>query len=654
MCGIVGFLGGDFPEVGDNNTLLEEMSLQIKSRGPDSAGLWLDAVSKIAFAHRRLAIVDLSSAGHQPMRSGSDRYIMTYNGEIYNSHVIRAELMKSRSVQNWRGHSDTEVLLAGFDYWGVKETISRTSGMFAIAVWDRECEELILVRDRIGEKPLYYGWQGSGSKRTFLFGSELKALKRHPSFTNDIDRASLALYMRYCYVPTPHSIYEGIKKLEPGTILTVSLKQNSCRSEQYWDALDVVRKGAKEPFDDNEFEITKKLETVLKKAVSQQMMADVPLGAFLSGGVDSSAVVALMQAQSSRPVKTFTIGFEEAGFNEAGFAKSVAEHLKTEHTELYVSPEDALKVIPKLPEMYCEPFADSSQIPTFLVSSLARQHVTVSLSGDGGDEIFCGYNRYVFADKLWKGLNLVPTAGRVVIGRTIENVPRGIWNKAFLAIDKMTPRKFNGISWGDNLQKGAGVVGSKNLNDLYMRLVSNWQDPSSVVIGAQEHQKGISTDDALLADLDDITKMMAVDMVSYLPDDILVKVDRAAMGVSLETRVPFLDHHVFEFASKIPLEMKLNKGIGKSILRDVLYKYVPKDLIERPKMGFGVPVGVWLRGPLRDWAETLLDESTLKQQGFFHVDVVKRKWDEHIAGTRNWQSQLWAVLMFQAWFLENG
>jgi asparagine synthase (glutamine-hydrolysing) len=654
MCGITGFLGGDCTNITLNESTLLDMADRLLTRGPDSSGIWLDSSAKIGLAHRRLAILDLSVAGHQPMNSGSDRYVITYNGEIYNNSEIRHDLTGARLQPKWRGHSDTETLLAAFDAWGIKETIRRVKGMFAIAVWDKECEELSLVRDRIGEKPLYYGWQGSGSKRTFLFGSELKALKKHSSFTNQINRASLALYMRYCYVPTPHSIYEGIKKLEPGTILTVSLNQNSCRSEKYWDALDVVVKGAKDPFGGHKIEITNNLDTVLKKTVSQQMMADVPLGAFLSGGVDSSAVVALMQTQSSRPIKTFTIGFEEAGFNEAEFAKSVAEHLKTEHTELYVSSEDALNVIPKLPELYCEPFADSSQIPTFLVSSLAREHVTVSLSGDGGDELFCGYNRYVFADKLWKGLNLVPAAGRILIGRTIENLPTGTWNKAISAIDRMTPRKFNGISWGDKLQKGAGVIGSKNLHDLYMRLVSNWQDPSSVVIGAEERQKAFSTDDSLLAELDDITKMMAVDMVSYLPDDILVKVDRAAMGVSLETRVPFLDQDVFEFASKIPLEMKLNKGVGKSVLRDVLYKYVPKDLIERPKMGFGVPVGVWLKGPLKDWAEILLDESLLAQQGFFHVDVVREMWSEHIAGTRNWQSQLWAVLMFQAWFIENG
>jgi len=654
MCGIVGFLGGDHTNITLNRSTLSDMADRLLTRGPDSSGIWLDSSSKIGLAHRRLAVVDLSAAGHQPMSSGSGRYVISYNGEIYNNSEIRHDLTRARLQPKWRGHSDTETLLAAFDAWGIKETIRHLKGMFAIAVWDKECEELSLVRDRIGEKPLYYGWQGVGSKRTFLFGSELKALKRHSSFTNDIDRASLALYMRYCYVPAPYSIYEGIGKLEPGMILTVSLKQNSCRSEKYWDALDVVTKNAKEPFDESKIEITNNLDAVLKKTVSQQMMADVPLGAFLSGGVDSSAVVALMQTQSLRPVKTFSIGFQEAGFNEAEFAKSVAEHLKTEHTELYVSSEDALNVIPKLPEMYCEPFADSSQIPTFLVSSLAREHVTVSLSGDGGDELFCGYNRYVFADKLWKGLNLVPAAGRILIGKTIENLPISTWNKAFSAIDRVTPRKFNGISWGDKLQKGARVIGSKNLNDLYIRLVSNWQHPLSVVKGAEEHQKRFSTDDFLLAELDDITKMMAIDMVSYLPDDILVKVDRAAMSVSLETRVPFLDQDVFEFASKIPLEMKLNKGVGKSVLRDVLYKYVPKDLIERPKMGFGVPVGVWLKGPLRDWAEILLDEFLLEQQGFFHVGVVRDMWAEHIAGTRNWQSQLWAVLMFQAWLLENG
>ena len=653
MCGIIGFLGGNFTNDQLSNAILEEMSDQIVKRGPDSAGIWLDSSTKIALGHRRLAIVDLSPAGYQPMTSGSNRYVMTYNGEIYNSDEIRNELIKSRVTVNWRGHSDTEVLLAGFDAWGVRETVSRVTGMFAIAVWDKELEQLTLIRDRVGEKPLYYGWQGSGSNKVFLFGSELKALKKHPQFISEIDRGSLALYMRYCYVPAPHSIYKGIMKVEPGTIVTVTLQESEHTTEKYWNALDVVRTGAESPFEDTVAEVTNNLDIALRKTISQQMMADVPLGAFLSGGIDSSTVVALMQAQSSRPIKTFTIGFSETGYNEAEFAKLVAGHLGTEHTELYVSSQDALNVIPKLPNLYCEPFADSSQIPTFLVSSLARHHVTVSLSGDGGDELFCGYNRYLFADKLWKGLRMTPASVRELVGKSIKSLPAAGWNKTFELLNRITPRKFNGISWGDKLQKGAGVIASKDLTNLYQGLVSNWQDPSAVVIGDGEHDRIFSTDVQLLSDVGDVQKMMAIDTVSYLPDDILVKVDRAAMGVSLETRVPFLDHHIFEFASKIPLAMKLKNGVGKLILRDILYRYVPKDLIERPKMGFGVPVADWLRGPLRGWAEEFLGESRLRSQGFFYPRIVREMWSEHLSGTRNWQSQLWAVLMFQAWLEDN-
>lgn len=652
MCGLVGFLGGDFSNSQLNKDILEKMSDQIINRGPDSAGIWIDAPSKVGLAHRRLAIVDLSPAGHQPMTSSSNRYVMTYNGEIYNSSGIRGELIKSGVVQNWRGHSDTETLLAGFDAWGIKDTISRVTGMFAIAIWDKDLEQLTLVRDRVGEKPLYYGWQGSGINRTFLFGSELKALKKHPQFTDEIDRGALALYMRYCYVPAPHSIYKEIKKLEPGTILTVSLNHHYLQ-ERYWDSREIAKKGFQSPFDAPIAEVAKNLEVELKKTISQQMTSDVPLGAFLSGGIDSSAVVALMQAQSSRPVKTFTIGFKEAGYNEAEFAKLVAGHLGTEHTELYVSSQDALDVIPKLPNLYCEPFADSSQIPTFLVSALAREHVTVSLSGDGGDELFCGYNRYLFADKLWQGLKITPTAVRKLVGKSVKSLPAAGWSKTFELLNGITPAKFNGISWGDKLQKGAGVVGSKDLASLYKGLVSNWQDPSSVVIGEREHERTFSTDIQMLSNVGDIEKMMAIDMVSYLPDDILVKVDRAAMGVSLETRVPFLDHHIVEFASQIPLSMKLKNGVGKAVLRNILYRYVPKELIERPKMGFGIPVGDWLKGPLKEWAEELLSESRLVSQGFFYPGIVRKMWSEHLSGARNWQSQLWAVLMFQAWLEDN-
>ena len=652
MCGIVGFLGGDFSNEVLNKITLQQMSDQLVMRGPDSAGIWLDGPNKIGFGHRRLAIIDLSPSGYQPMMSHTGRYVMTYNGEIYNSDSIRDQLAKESVAPNWNGHSDTEILLVGFDTWGIKDTISRVTGMFSIAVWDKHLKQLTLVRDRFGEKPLYYGWQGSGSNKVFLFGSELKALKKHPQFIDEIDRGSLALYMRYSYVPAPHSIYKGVMKLEPGTILTVSPEDNAHTVEKYWNALDVVRRGAECPFEGTVAEITNNLDTALRKSISQQMMADVPLGAFLSGGIDSSAVVALMQAQSSRPVKTFTIGFKEAGYNEAEFAKSVARHLGTDHTELYVSSQDALDVIPKLPNLYSEPFADSSQIPTFLVSSLARDHVTVSLSGDGGDELFCGYNRYLFADKLWKSLRMTPIGVRGLVGKSIKSLPSAGWNKAFELLNRITPAKFNGISWGDKLQKGAGVIESKDLDDLYKRLVSNWQDPSKLVIGELEHDSIFSTDIQMLSGVDDIQKMMAIDSISYLPDDILVKVDRAAMGVSLETRVPFLDHHIFEFASQIPLSMKLKNGVGKAVLRDVLYKYVPKKLIERPKMGFGIPMSDWLQGPLKEWAEELLDESRLISQGYFYPEIVREMWSEHLSGTRNWQSQLWAVLMFQAW-LEN-
>lgn len=654
MCGIAGFIGGATFQKDSSSALhLKNMNNQLTHRGPDSHGYWLDQSKKVALGHRRLAIVDLSSAGHQPMISSSGRYVITYNGEIYNTDVLRAELSNSRFKTSWRGHSDTEIIIAGFDAWGIKETISRLTGMFAMAIWDKKLDRLTLVRDRMGEKPLYYGWQGTGINKVFLFGSELKALKQHPQFTNTINRNSLALYMRYCYVPAPHSIYQGIYKAEPGTITSVSLQNSDIKIEKYWDAIQEVKKGFKNPLQGSFTEVASNLEKVLKKTISQQMMADVPLGAFLSGGVDSSAVVALMQAQSSMPIKTFTIGFNEAGYNEAEFSKLVAKHIGTEHTELYVSSQDALDVIPKLSTLYCEPFADSSQIPTFLVSSLARQHVTVSLSGDGGDELFCGYNRYIFAKKLWKGLNITPLVLRKLFSGGVNNISAAKWNKAFNIVDKITPSKFNGISLGLKLQKGAIAISSKDLPDLYQRLVSCFQNPSMVVIGENQKENIFFEGVKNLDDIDDIQKMMLIDSISYLPDDILVKVDRAAMGVSLETRVPFLDHNIFEFAAKIPLSMKLRNGTGKSILREVLYKYVPKKIIERPKMGFGIPISDWLRGPLRDWAEELLNEPLLKSQGFFHSDVVRKIWNEHLNGTRNWESQLWTVLMFQAWLEEN-
>ena len=651
MCGFVGFMGGRAA----HGPLVDEATLQrmadtIANRGPNDAGYWSDVEQRVGFGHRRLSIVDLSPAGHQPMVSGDGRYVIAFNGEIYNHMDFRAAL--AMTVAGWRGHSDTETLLAGFDAWGIQSTVERCIGMFAFAVWDKRTSTLTLGRDRLGEKPLYYGWQGQGQNATFLFGSELKALKAHPAFSAGIDRNSLCLLMRHNYIPAPYSIYQGIAKLEPGCLLTVSLAQPEPVVVRYWSAADVAMAGCAAPFVGTPEQAVDALEVLLKSAVQQQMMADVPLGAFLSGGIDSSTIVALMQAQSARPVKTFTIGFNEAGYNEAVHAKVVAKHLGTEHTELYVTPQQALDVIPRLPTLYCEPFSDSSQIPTFLVSQLARQQVTVSLSGDAGDELFCGYSRYLLASRLWNKLSYVSPAGRRLAARGLTALSPSRWNALLGPVQGLLPSSLRRANLGDKLHKAAGVLASANMDALYSGLVSHWDDPASMVIGGQEPPTLLTANAPQLSGLDDIQRMMALDAVTYLPDDILVKVDRAAMGVSLEGRVPFLDHRVVEFAWSLPQSMKLRDGMSKWALREVLYRHVPKALIERPKMGFGVPIGDWLRGPLKEWAEELLDESRLRREGFFHPAPIRQKWAEHSTGARNWQYQLWNVLMFQAWLAE--
>jgi len=652
MCGIAGFLGGvDGDGRFGDEALLERMTRTIITRGPDDAGYWMDQDCRVGLGHRRLSIVDLSPAGHQPMMSRSGRYVIVFNGEIYNHMECRTSLTTTQSV--WRGHSDTETLLAGFEAWGIQGTIERSIGMFAFAVWDRASQSLTLGRDRMGEKPLYYGWQGAGRQATFLFGSELKALKAHPAFAAGIDRNTLCLLMRHNYIPAPYSIYRGIAKLEAGCLLTVSLAQPEPKVERYWSTASVAKGGCATPFAGTPVQAIDALEILLKSAVQQQMMADVPLGAFLSGGIDSSTVVALMQAQSSRPVKTFTIGFNEEGYNEAVHAKAVAKHLGTEHTELYVSSQQALDVIPRLPTLYCEPFSDSSQIPTFLVSQLARQQVTVSLSGDAGDELFCGYNRYLLANKLWKNLSVLPAGSRRLAARGLTTFSPSRWNALLGPLQRVLPGSLRQANVGDKLHKAAGVLASGGVDALYLGLVSHWDDPSSLVIGSTEPPTLLTGNGPSLAGLDNIQRMMALDAITYLPDDILVKVDRAGMGVSLEGRVPFLDHRVVEFAWSLPQSMKLRDGVGKWVLRQVLYRHVPKELIERPKMGFGVPIGDWLRGPLRDWAEALLDEDRLRREGYFHPAPIRQKWAEHLSGVRNWQYHLWDVLMFQAWLAEN-
>lgn len=646
MCGFVGFLGhgSDFPES------LGRMVSTLSNRGPDDTGVWYGFDEKIGLAHKRLSILDLSPAGHQPMESRRSRYVIVFNGEIYNHEYLRRELIAFNgfNLNSWLGHSDTETLLTCIETWGLEKTLQKSTGMFSLALWDKQEKRLFLARDRFGEKPLYFGWQGGGSERSFLFGSELKALKAHPSFSAKINRGSLSLLLRHNYIPAPYSIYEGISKLEPGSILSVSLNQPDPVITKYWDAIAVGSVAKSSLFDGTPQEAVDELEILAKDAVSKQMMADVPLGAFLSGGIDSSTIVALMQSQSSRPVKTFTIGFNEKGFNEAEHAKAVARHLGTDHTEMYVTPNQAMEVIPKLPALYCEPFADSSQIPTYLVSKLAKQQVTVSLSGDAGDELFCGYNRYKLTSQLWKRLSFIPAPMREVASKLITSIPPAAWDK----MGAIIPGGKSYASLGDKIHKGAGVLASNDSGQLYLSMVSQITNPAEWVIKGIEPSTKLINNSPLLTEFNDIEQMMLLDTISYLPDDILTKVDRAAMGVSLEGRVPFLDHRIFEFAWTLPLDYKFRDGQTKWPLRQLLYRYVPKELIERPKMGFGVPIGDWLRGPLRDWAENLLSEDRLRQEGYFYPGIIRAKWAEHLSGKRNWQSQLWTVLMFQAW-LEN-
>lgn len=647
MCGFTGFLTSNPTFESTVELNLRQMANAIVHRGPDGGGCWSDPAAGIGLAHRRLAIVDLSPAGAQPMASGSGRYVVVFNGELYNHLRLRQMLQaEGRITMPWRGHSDTETLLAGFDAWGIEGTLQRTIGMFAIALWDRQTRVLTLARDRLGEKPIYYGWQGTGREAVFVFGSELSALRRHPAFAADINRDALVLHMRHNCIGGSRSIYTGIQKLLPGHFLTVSSAAPEPVLRRWWCGAAVAEQGVVQSFAGPPDQAVDALEALLLDAVAQQMMADVPLGAFLSGGIDSSTVVALMQAHSSRPVRTFSIGFYEEGYNEAEHARAVAKHLGTDHTELYVNPEQALAVIPKLPTLYSEPFADSSQIPTFLVSQLARQHVTVSLSGDAGDELFCGYRRYQMTAGVWSKISRIPRPLRKLVAGFITSISPGAFDSLSGAL--RVPRL------GDKLHKGAALLGSRSVGELYRGMVSHWEDPASVVLGAAEPDTLLSGTAPKLKGLNDVERMMALDLLCYLPDDILVKVDRAAMGVSLETRAPFLDHRVVEFAWSLPLDYKLRNGVTKWPLRQVLYRYVPRDLVERPKMGFGVPIDHWLRGPLRDWAESLLGESRLRGEGFFNPAPIRQKWAEHLSGRRNWQYHLWDVLMFQAWLDEQG
>jgi len=632
MCGFAGFYSLKY-SVNKPTELLTKMADEIIHRGPDDAGIWFLENETIGFSHRRLSIVDLSPAGHQPMLSSTERYVLAFNGEIYNHLNLRLELEKE-TFCDWHGHSDTETLLKGFEVWGVKETIVKTIGMFAMSIWDNTEKSLILLRDRLGEKPLYYGWQND----ILLFGSELSALKQYPNFSSEINREALSLLIRQGFIPAPYCIYEGINKLMPGTMLVYYPGSKKPETVTYWCVNDVIQNGSNKPFGGTKEELVDELALKLGDAVERQMMADVPLGAFLSGGVDSSTIVALMQSRSSKPVKTFSIGFYEDGYNEAEHAKAVAKHLGTDHTELYLTEEDALAVIPELAHLYSEPFADSSQIPTFLVSKMAKEHVTVVLSGDGGDELFAGYGRYKKTLDMWNKINKIPLSARPTLASFIKAIPVTIWNKLPI-----------GNNIGDQIHKGADALVSKDFEDFYGNyLMAHSRNPESIVINGsdphylKERFKGVK--------LNNNEKMALIDHHSYLPDDILCKVDRAAMGVSLETRVPLLDHSIVEFAAKVPMNVKVFDGQTKWPLKQVLYKYVPRELIDRPKKGFGIPLEKWLRGGLKNWASELLSEDKIKAQGFFYPEMVSEIWSEHQCGTRNWSYLLWNILMFQAWY----
>ncbi len=630
MCGIAGLLARQAS--GALAAQARSMADVLKHRGPDAGDVWADEPAGIALGHRRLSIVELSAAGAQPMVSSCGRFVVSYNGEAYNADELRPEL--ERAGRKFRGHCDTEVIVEGAAVWGVEATVKRLIGMFAMALWDRQERTLYLVRDRLGIKPLYWT-ETPGS--ALLFGSELKALRAHPGFKPELDRDALAAYLRFAYVPGG-SIYRGVKQLAPGTIL-VARAGKPPEIRAFWNLDDIARAGQAGRFNGSEEEAAAELDDLLTDAVKRRMIADVPLGAFLSGGIDSSTVLALMQKSSARPVRSFTIGFHEKGFDEAKHAASVAKHLGTDHTELYVSPEHARGVIPRLPEMYDEPFADPSQIPTFLVSEMTRKHVTVALSGDGGDELFAGYNRYFRSEVVRRFLETVPRSARGLMASAAMALPPSAWN----ALGSWAMPQF-----GDRLHKLAGVLAGSP-EDFYRLTVTHWPEPEKVVRGGAE-PKGLLWDEGVKGLVPDpVERMQYLDTLTYLPDDILTKVDRASMAVSLEARVPLIDHRVVAFSWRLPPAMKAQGGTGKRLLRRVLDRYVPRNLIERPKMGFGVPIDSWLRGPLKDWAENLLAEKRLAAEGVFDPAPIREKWREHLSGARNWQYPLWTVLMFQSW-----
>jgi asparagine synthase (glutamine-hydrolysing) len=645
MCGIAGLFAPTDPTRA-NGVEVQRMLDAIAHRGPDGEGVWRDSEAGVCLGHRRLAIIDLSEAGFQPMECASGRWVIDFNGEIFNYLTLRSAL-EAEAAPNWRGHSDTEVLVEAIDRWGIEKTLQMMEGQFAFAVWDRQDRRLYLARDRFGEKPLYYGWAGGA----LAYGSELKALRTQEGLSARIDQEALAGFVRYGFVPHPRTIWQGVAKLPPGTWTSFGHDDPPGvmpRAVAYWDAGETAEQALADPWTGSEDEAVEALDLLLRDTVRTRMIADVPLGALLSGGVDSSAVVALMTALGGK-VKTFTIGNTEPGFNEAEHAKAVAAHLGTDHTELYVTPKQALDVVPLLPSLYDEPFADASQIPTYLVSKLARQSVTVALSGDAGDEIFGGYNRYFHGASVWKKAGALPRPMRAAGAAALQAVSPDGWNRMAGAFSGVLPAELAGGRAGEKIHKLAGVLGAANQDAYHQGLLSLWDDPASALV-SRARGLALPGDHPAPASLDGFAqRAMYLDTRYYLPDDILVKVDRASMGVSLEGRAPFLDREVYRFAWSLPMAMKIQSGQGKRVLRRVLDRYVPRALIERPKQGFAIPVGRWLRGELKDWAAALLDEKRLREQGLFDPATIRKVWDDHQAGRRNNDTKLWTILMAQAW-----
>ncbi len=645
MCGITGFISTDLSEYSLKQNI-SSMTKKLKHRGPDDEGIWFDSNSGIALGHSRLSIVDLSAAGSQPMISECKRYYIVFNGEIYNHNSLRKELPNSIE---WQSHSDTETLINAISKWGLKKTLSKLLGMFAFALWDKKHKKLTLVRDRLGEKPLYFGFKG----KTMLFGSELKAIDAFPGSSLNINKDSLEIYLRYGYIPAPNSIYEGIYKLSPGNFIEFSLQDVETRSipncSKYWSFISIIKKQKTQQFLGSDIEATNQLENLLKKSISGQLLGDVPIGAFLSGGIDSSTVVSLMQSQSSNPINTFTIGFKEFGYDESKSAKEVSSFLGTKHNELFLTPNDALNIIPNLPNIYDEPFSDVSQIPTFLISQFASNNVKVCLSGDGGDELFCGYSRHIAGPRIWRILKNIPLKLRNIISNFIQKIPPSKWEDFYYICEIFLPRHLRINFPGIKIYKISDLIKYDTLYEVYLSLISSWASPQEIILNnnINKETEDFETNNIELNDIHH--QIMCMDTLNYLPNDILVKIDRAAMASSLETRLPLLDHRVIEFAWKTPLNMKLKDNRSKWLLRQVLKRYLPENLIEGPKKGFSVPIAQWLRGPLKNWADDLLDEKLIFSQNYFSAKPIKIKWEEHLSGKQDWSRQIWTILMFQSW-----